>query len=141
MQQEGSHHLWYRACLNNRCDKDKRLSVLLARLSTVTAKRNVVLQIWCLMRFIIYNLLLVFHKVQIFDCEPTTVWEGQIHSARYHDLTRSESCTVLKSMVHLTLMGLILTRKTIASLTSMTSHFNLQTSRLFSHNLPKHFEE
>ena len=59
----------------------------LARFSTVTAKRNVVLQIWCLMRFIIYNLLFVFHKVQIFDCEPTTVWEGQIHSTRYHDLT------------------------------------------------------
>ena len=81
------HHLWYCACINNQWDKDKQLSFLIGTLSIVTAKRNVVLQIWCLMRFIIYNLLFVFHKVQIFDCELTTVWEDQIQPTRYHDLT------------------------------------------------------
>ena len=61
--------------LKNRVTKISGFQSSLARLSTVTAKRNVVLHIYCLMRFIIYNVLFVFHKVQIFDCEPTTVWK------------------------------------------------------------------
>ena len=28
---KGGHHLWYHACLNNQCDRDKRLSILIGK--------------------------------------------------------------------------------------------------------------